>query len=161
MEVHVDYLKDRPDLVKEITCYFYDEWSYLCPERSLKDFEDSIRERLNYDRIPLALVAVTGDGRFLGTVCLKESDMDTHKELTPWLAGLFVREEFRSLGIGKLLINRIIEEAVKLNTETLYLFTPSAEEYYKKLGWETVSHEKYKTAEVCIMKKLLKQQMFD
>lgn len=153
MEVRIDYLKDHPDLVKEITCYFYGEWSYLCPERSLKDFEDSIRERLNYDRIPLALVAVTDDGRFLGTVCLKKSDMDTHKELTPWLAGLFVREEFRNLGLGKMLIERIIEVAKKLNVDTLYLFTPNKEEYYKKLGWETVSHERYKTTDVCIMKR--------
>jgi predicted N-acetyltransferase YhbS len=156
MEIQIDYLKDHPDLVKEITCYFYDEWSYLCPERSLKDFEDSIRERMNYDRIPLALVAVTNDGRFLGTVCLKEHDMDTHKELTPWLAGLYVKEEFRSLGIGKLLIERIIEEARKLKIETLYLFTPSAEKYYSKLGWEAVSHEKFKETDVCIMKKSLK-----
>lgn len=154
MEMLIGYLKDYAHLVKEVSQYFYKEGSYLCPERNLIDFENSILERLNYDTIPLALVAVR-DNQFVGTVCLKEYDMNTRKDLSPWLAGVYVKEGLRNLGIGKLLIEEAINEARKLKVETLYLYTPNAENYYEKLGWEVISYEKYQSSDVCVMKKCL------
>jgi len=155
MTITIDYLKNHPDLVEEISRHFYQEWGYLFHDRSLKDFKDSIVERLNYDKIPLALVAVD-KGRFIGTICLKEYDMDTRKELSPWLAGLYIKDEYRNIGIGKLLIENISNEALKININELYLFTPSAKDYYKKLGWSTVIQEDYRGINVVIMKKRLR-----
>ncbi|KUO49387.1 MAG: hypothetical protein APF76_08425 [Desulfitibacter sp. BRH_c19] len=67
MDIKVDYLKNHPKLIEEISRHFYNEWGYLYPERNLKDFEASISERLNFNKIPLALVAMDQD-KFIGTV---------------------------------------------------------------------------------------------
>jgi len=152
LNMRIDYLKNYPMLVKEIAACFYSEWHYLYPQRSLKDFEDSIIGRLRDDRIPLSLVAVQDD-KFLGTISLKQYDMDTRKDLTPWLAGLYVKKEFRNQGLGKKLIEKLFKVANQLEIKKLYLFTPSARGYYEKLGWRTVSEEEYQGANVTVMEK--------
>ncbi len=53
---------------------------------------------------------------------------------------LYVREKFRHSGIGKLLMNKIIEDAKKLNYSTMVLETfdslEAAVHIYYKLGFE-------------------------
>lgn len=159
MKITVDYLKNYPHLVPEISEYFYKEWGYLCPDRDLQGFEHSIRERLNVDHIPLALVA-TGNSIFYGTVCLKEFDLYTRKELSPWLAGLYVKAEFRKRGIGRLLIESITGLAGQMGINELFLYTPNAENYYQRLGWSTICHEQYQGTDVSIMKKSIERNFF-
>lgn len=158
MEVTVDYLKNHPRFVPEISKYFYKEWSYLCPERDLQRFENSIRSRLNVDRIPLALVA-TGNGLFCGTVCLKEFDMDTRNELSPWLAGLYVKEEFRKRGLGRLLVESVTGLAAQMGIGELFLYTPSAEDFYRRLGWSAMCRERYRGTPVYIMNKSIERNL--
>jgi len=86
--MNIAYLADHKEVIPLLARWFYQEWAYLHPERTLADVERLIAERVNTDRIPLALLAF--DGReLLGTVCLKVHDMDTRLDLTPWLAGLY------------------------------------------------------------------------
>lgn len=154
MDIRIDYLLNHPHLIEEIANYFYAEWGYLYPERNLKDFKASISERLNFDKMPLALVAMDQD-KFMGTVCLKEYDLETRKDITPWLAGLYVKEEFRNKGVGTLLIDNIIEVAKKMGIKRLYLYTPTAQDYYKKLNWSIIGQENYCGTNVTIMTKNL------
>jgi len=51
----------------------------------------------------LTLIAFEG-GQPVGLVSLVLHDMDTRKDLSPWLAGLHIRLPFRSLGIALALI---------------------------------------------------------
>jgi len=154
MKIAIDYLKRYPQFIEEIAEYFYEEWGYLIPERGLQGFVDSIMGRLNIDRIPFTLVAVS-NGVFLGTVGIKEYDMDTRKDLSPWLAGLYVRKEYRNNSIGRILIENVIRKAKWMGICDLHLYTPSAENYYRRLNWEVVSREIYLGTGVVIMKKTL------
>ncbi|KUO53147.1 MAG: hypothetical protein APF76_03650 [Desulfitibacter sp. BRH_c19] len=156
MDIKIDYLINHPNLIEEISKYFYSEWGYLYPERSIKEFEVSISERLNLNKLPLALVAMDQD-KFIGTVCLKEYDMETRNDITPWLAGLYVKEEFRNKGVGKILIDNIIEVAKKMGINTLYLYTPNAKEYYKKFNWSAIDQKDYCGTNFTIMKKSLQE----
>ncbi|MGL5313321.1 MAG: GNAT family N-acetyltransferase [Peptostreptococcaceae bacterium] len=60
---------------------------------------------------------------------------------------LFVRDEFRGLGVGKELINRIIEEGNRLGYEIMRLDTlPNmeyAQELYKQFGFYTIEPYTY------------------
>src|SRR4051812_20450451 len=55
------------------------------------------------DSIPLTLVAAEGNEP-VGSVSLVESDLTGWDHLTPWLASLYVRPDWRGQGIGKLLV---------------------------------------------------------
>ena len=57
---------------------------------------------------------------------------------TPYLDYLFVDDKHRNKGIARKLVDKIIELA-KENYNTLYLVTVSHENFYKKLGFETIA----------------------
>ncbi len=155
-DITIGYLADHPGWVPVIAGWFYDQWYDLYVNRSmtLKDAENSIADRCNYDKIPLILVAINDD-KVIGTIGLKQCDMDTRKDLSPWLAGLYVVTEHRCNGIGSLLIEALIEKAISLDISKLYLYTPDAEDFYRKLGWHILEQTEYLGHKVAILEKSL------
>jgi N-acetylglutamate synthase-like GNAT family acetyltransferase len=140
--------------------WFYAEWSSMYEDMEIDDVKRRIGSRLHYDKIPLAIIAMQGP-TMIGTVSLKESDMETHPELAPWLAGLYVAEKHRERGVGKLLVDNIIAIAAKLGLSRLFLFTPKQEQFYKNQGWELLAREMYHTHEVSIMAKNILPSLSD
>ena len=90
--MNIDFLANHQHFIPQIAQWFYAEWSHLIPSVSREEVERRIAERINTGRIPMALVCLQ-DNELLGTICLKEQDMETRMELTPWLAGLYVKTE--------------------------------------------------------------------
>lgn len=152
--MEIDYLATHPDAVPRLAAWFHQEWSHLYPDRTLEDVERTLGEHANTDHIPLALVAVEG-GQVIGTVALTEHDMDMHRELSPWLASLYVTREWRRRGIGSALVRAMESKAVELGVGTLYLFTPESEAFYARLGWCVRTHLDYHHYPVTIMEKRL------
>ena len=72
-------------------------------------------------------------------------------EFTPWLAGVFVAPAHRRDGIGSALVRYVVREAVKHGYSTVYLFTPSAQDFFSRLGWSIVEHTRYRDTDVTIM----------
>jgi N-acetylglutamate synthase-like GNAT family acetyltransferase len=95
-------------------------------------------------------VALSG-GIVMGSSSLVACDMDSHRDLSPWLSSLYVIPIYRSRGVGSALVHRVIKEAEALGVETLYLFTPNWEAFYIRLGWSTVERTEYRGFEVAIM----------
>lgn len=80
--------------------------------------------------------------------------MDTHPELTPWLAALFVLPHYRDQGIGQALVRRYEREATTAGFGTLYLYTSPARAYYTRLEWLLLlEDEPYEDALVSVMHK--------
>jgi len=152
--LRIDTLDKHLDAIPTLAAWFHKEWGYFYPERTLQDVEKAISGRANTDRIPLALVAYDGD-ELIGTVCLKEHDMDTRKDLTPWLAGLYVELSRRGEGFGKQLVAAMEGKARELGVKTLYLFTPESEGFYRQLGWSTLERVSYHGYPATIMEKHL------
>lgn len=92
--MNIAYLADHKEVIPVLAQWFYKEWAYLHPGKTLADVEQFIGERINTNKIPLALV-VFDNQELIGTVCLKVHDMDTHLDLSPWLAGLYVSAPIR------------------------------------------------------------------
>jgi len=78
--------------------------------------------------------------------------MVTRKDLSPWLASVFVPPEHRGKGIGTALTRRIMDEAKALDVGTLYLFTPDRETFYSRLGWTVLERPEYRREQIVIMK---------
>lgn len=148
----VSYLADHKEVIPTLAQWFYQEWAYLHPARTLGDVQRLLEERTNKEKIPVALVAFEGD-ELLGTVCLKVHDMDTRLELAPWLAGLYVSAPRRKQGIGSMLVSAIEKKAHELGVQMLYLYTPESEGFYAKLGWNVKERTEYHGYPVSIMQK--------
>jgi GNAT superfamily N-acetyltransferase len=79
--------------------------------------------------------------------------MDTRRDLTPWLADVFLSPDFRRRGIASALVRRVVDEARTLDVSELYLFTtgPWRERLYAGLGWSVIDRPIYLEIERVLM----------
>lgn len=147
-------LKTVPHFLPTLAAWHHCEWAYLNPGRTLEQRIDEMQDELRDALVPSTWVAV-GDGVAMGSASIRYEDMDTHPELTPWLASVFVAPEFRRRGIAAKLVERVMSEAQRGDIETLYLFTPDQARLYGSLGWEVIAEEMYRGSTVMLMKVVL------
>lgn len=146
----IEYLADHPETLETIVQWMHQEWGNVRGGETLEQRRKRFAGSMNRDRIPLAVVALEA-GEVLGSASLIAHDMETRMELTPWLASVFVAEQFRRRGVGAELVRRIIEEAGKLKVPLLYLYTVHNEKLYASLGWTLMEHTNYLEHPVVIM----------
>lgn len=161
-KMRIDYLANHPELADELAALSWNEWQSIYQHRG-QNFADAVknyRQRINIDRLPLALVALA-DRKLIGTVSLKYYDLDIRPDIKIWLGGLFVMPEWRRRGVGSLLMERAMEAAKRLNLEKLFLWTSSAENLYLKLGWRPVERLDYCDSQIVIMEKNLTEAFAD
>ena len=125
-------LADRPTMVPDCARWLYEAWG----RQQVNAFEGT----LDWLRGVAAasdeegLVAVSG-GAPVGIALLVVCDLESRRDLTPWLSSLFVVPGFRDRGIGRCLIEGVTAAAARRGHTELYLYTESAEAYYRRLGW--------------------------
>lgn len=148
----IEYLQEHIEWIPTLASWFHREWGVYHPGLDVDGIAERLRDRLNTDRLPLALVAVD-QGEVIGTVSLKEYDMDTRMQYSPWLASLYVTRRSRNKGVGVRLIEAGISEARSMNIEHLYLYTREKRHvgFYAANGWTFVEDTSYRGGPVTIL----------
>jgi predicted N-acetyltransferase YhbS len=146
----IEYLADHPEFLRTLAEWQHGEWGHLRPGDTVEARMARLGSCGERERIPLTVVAHE-NGDVLGSASLIAHDMDTRKELTPWLAGVFVAPEHRRRGIGAALVRRIMVEASQLSVPVLYLYTVHSEKFYASLGWSLQEHTSYRDQNIAIM----------
>jgi len=146
----LDYLAEYREFIPAIAAWHHEEWAYLRPGDTIEARTARLCAELGYRQIPTTVVAFK-DKQVFGSAQLIAHDMDTHMDLTPWLASVYVGKAFRGRGIASALVGRIVEEARALGVGKLYLYTDNAEGLYSKLGWTVIEKTRYINADVTIM----------
>jgi N-acetylglutamate synthase-like GNAT family acetyltransferase len=144
-------LRSAPEHIPTIAEWHHAEWGYLNPGGTVGTRIEKMQRYLRGEAMPSMYICVEGD-RVLGTAALVESDMDSHPELSPWLASVYVHADYRKRGIGALLVNKVVTVANTLGYSPLYLFTPDQEHFYKNLGWQFIAQESYRGGQATLMK---------
>ena len=135
-ELQILNLADAPEHVEQVSRWLWEQWARDAGY-SLEDVVFRTRHTMLRDTVPQQLVALW-NGRAAGTVALWANDCKTRQDLTPWMAVLYVKPEFRNLHIGQALQKASIQAAEQLGRyDWLYLIT-ELEDYYDKSGWEFV-----------------------
>ena len=142
-------LKEMPHYLDTLARWHQEEWGYFKPNKTLAQRIERMQSHLLPEFIPTTFVA--SNHELLGSATIIEHDMDTRKELTPWLAGVYVAPEFRGQGIGSTLVLHVMEQARENMIERLYLFTPDREAFYARLGWKIFEKTSYLGYAVTIM----------
>ena len=148
--MRIVYLADYPEFIPELARLHFAEWRYLNPGETLEGKKDYLRSNCGRRGVPTFVIAVDG-ATLAGSASLIAQDMDDRPELTPWLADVFVKPEFRGKGVATSLIQRIENEAQSAGISRLFLYTPDAADLYRRLGWEDVEEYVYKGTNVLIM----------
>lgn len=146
----IEYLADHLEVLPLLAEWQHKEWGHLRAGDTAEKRMTRLQGFANRDRIPLTVVALEG-GVLLGSASLVPHDMETRMELTPWMAGVYVGEDYRRRGIGAELVRQITAEAGKLNVPLLYLYTVHSEKFYAALGWTLLEHTSHREQSVAIM----------
>ena len=142
-------LKEVPHHLGTLAGWHHEEWGNFKPNKTLAERIEQMKSHLLPEFIPTTFIAANHE--LFGSASIIEHDMDTRKELTPWLAGVYVVPEFRRQGIGSALVLHIMEQARENKIEKLYLFTPDRDAFYARLGWKTFERTSYLGYAVTIM----------
>jgi predicted N-acetyltransferase YhbS len=152
--MRIDYLADHPEFVPVLAAWHHAEWARYYTSWPLEQVTAELRGHTGRCQVPTTVVAVK-DGRPLGSASLIAADLDGWERLSPWLASVFVTPDRRGQGIGKRLVERVVEEAARLGFPAVYLWTPGQREYYERLGWDCVETVRRPLAEVTVMRRVL------
>ena len=146
----IDFLGNHPNLLSELAKLQFDEWRHFSPGTTLEDRVLKLQNMTQTNEVPFMVVAVDDD-QLIGSAALVLEDMRTRKDLSPWLASVFVKPEFRRNGIATVLVSHIEDEATRRGIEKLFLYTERARGLYLKLGWNDIEQCEYQGVNVAIM----------
>ncbi|PRY66544.1 acetyltransferase (GNAT) family protein [Vreelandella songnenensis] len=136
----------------------FDTWGeQLYPGRTFVEAVEETRQECGEQGVPSLFVALAG-GVAVGTASLVADDIPCRPELTPWLASVFVRPEWRGRGIASRLVQRVEQEARESGIEHFYLYTPDQQALYRRLGWQDIERLAYGGEAVTIMVRQLRAE---
>ena len=125
---------------------YFKEFINFCYKWFGEEKSLSVEEiRKNYpldDNLPKIRVLIIND-TLIGFYEINEKDNIDDEEYTPYLATVYVREEYRKRGYSTILINDAIKYAESLGYKDLYLHS-RIENYYEKYGFEFLKEVKTK-----------------
>jgi len=145
-------LSDKKEFIPELAQLHHAEWQHFSSSLTLQKRADAIAKAAGRDGIPSIFIAVS-ESQLIGSAALVQHDMETRPDLSPWLAAVYVKEEFRQQGIASALIARCEMEAARSGADTWYLCTEFASGLYEKLGWCHMERCEYQGVMVSVMSK--------
>jgi N-acetylglutamate synthase-like GNAT family acetyltransferase len=143
-------LRNEPEHIFLLAKWHHQEWSHLNPKQTDAALAEKMQSYLGSVFIP-SMYIYKSENQLAGSAAIINSDMDTHTELTPWLANVYVHAPFRGRGIGTALVTYAMQQSRLNGIDKLFLFTPNETQFYKRLGWDIHSQEDYRGSAVTIM----------
>jgi GNAT superfamily N-acetyltransferase len=152
MSLEMVALSARPDLAPAVAGWLLDAFHH-----ALSPSHDGLVAKLLAQKAPEETFVLFDDDVPVGTASLVTNDLPSRPDLTPWLAGMLVRPQFRGRRYSARLVKHV-EAAAAARVAVLWLYTWTAEPVYAGLGWERVGLERDadRNIEVVLMKRELR-----
>jgi GNAT superfamily N-acetyltransferase len=136
-EIAIQLLADHPYLIPAVGAMRWREWGRAS---DLEDRERWIavtaRESGRY-YLPVTWVAIDSNGEAVGAVGIGPFDLEERRDRSPWVWGMIVRHDCRSVGVGRLLLTRLEAWARLQGYEQVWVATGGpAVAFYRRCGWE-------------------------
>ncbi len=131
---------ETPKQIDEIRKLFREYENWLDIDLCFQDFEKELANLPGkYAKPAGRLFLIHKENLAAGCIALRKIDVETCE-----MKRLYVREDFRGLGLGKMLIEKLIKEAravgyKKMRLDTLPDKMPSAVKLYKSYGFCKIS----------------------
>lgn len=129
-------IQEKQEFLTEVAILTQKEWGDKT--NSEEEFESKINKKIykiinNFSNPLYCKLLLLDDNILIGFISIFPTDGDERKDLSPWYATMYVKEEFRGKGYSKILNTAILEEAKKRGFKKLYLKTDLIN-YYEKFG---------------------------
>ena len=129
-------IKENQEFLREVAELTQKKWG--SKTNSEEEFRAKINKKIskiinNFNNPLYCKLVLLDDDILIGFISIFPTDGDERKDLSPWYATMYVKEEFRGKGYSKILNNAILEEAKNRGFKKLYLKTDLIN-YYEKFG---------------------------
>ena len=106
-------LKDKPRYIDEVAILTQKEWGKK--DLSSEEFNKKVKNKImkiksNFDRINYCKLILLDDDVLVGFISIFPQDGEERKDLSPWYATMYVKENYRGKGYSKILNNAILSE---------------------------------------------------
>ena len=132
--MHIAHLKDHPEYLLTIAAWHFNEWRQLYPQDTLDSFTADLENTMAGGILPSTWLLMA-DGELLGSASILQQDLDSHPQLSPWLANVYIRADQRGRGLGRYLLEGVLQRARDAGLTSLYLFTEDQMALYQRLGF--------------------------
>ncbi len=119
---------------QEILEIFYNWWGKK-KGLTLSDIDKIYRH--SQDNFKPVIYGLIIRDELVGVIELNERDGIIDKDYQPYIANVFVKEEYRGLGYSRILINDIVEVVKEMGFKDVYLHSKH-ENYYEKFGFQYI-----------------------
>jgi GNAT superfamily N-acetyltransferase len=149
-DITLQRLRAEDPNAEVVAGWTFSAWGHLHPGLTLEQAIERTKAKCGQAGVPSIFVAIQNETP-VGTASLIADDMSIRRELTPWLASVFVVPEWRGQGIASALVRRVEAEAIAGGFGRFYLYTPDQQALYKRLGWQDVENLEYRGENVTVM----------
>lgn len=139
------YLADRPEFIDQVAYWYWDEWHRHIEKWSLDYMKKIVRENhCNKDKLNINMIALDKDGTPAATMTLFEDEyLPGWEHKKPWLGGLYVAPEHRNKGLAYRLSYTLMNKAMNMGFEEVFLFTKEIHNLPRKHHFKAVGQEEY------------------
>jgi GNAT superfamily N-acetyltransferase len=137
--------------------WLFDEWGHVEPDGSLDRLAAGLQQQAaSPDAIANTFVALDGDVP-IGTAGVVEQTAEVYRasprqrDLSPWLASVYVPPEHRGRGIATALVHHAAAHVAARGVTPFYLFTDGAQGLYERCGWQTIGTDDHSGLTMSIM----------
>lgn len=131
MNIEIVELSKRIDLIDKAIDYIWNCWGN---KNNFNFYKDCISNSLDEKNILPKFYLVINNNEIIGSYALLINDIISRQDLFPWLACLYVNNEYRNKGIAGQLLKHGLNEANRKGYHVLYLSTDIVG-FYEKYGW--------------------------
>jgi GNAT superfamily N-acetyltransferase len=138
--MNVVALAEFPEGAALLARWNHEYWAPRTPTVSRTDWEDLYRSSVaaGSRELPQTLVAVDDDHLVGGVTIIALDDVKDFPQYCPWIAALYVGEEWRGRRVGRTLVDAALERIQHLGYDEAYLWTDTREQWYLHQGWRTL-----------------------
>lgn len=144
-------ISGRPDLAPLVARWWKDAFFATPGDWSVEDMTALILAPLEG---PQETFVQFDSDQPAGTAGMVRTDLKSRPDLTPWLAGVFVRSAFRRRGYANALVRRVKAFALGATVAVLWEHTQTAEPLHASLGWQRMGTEQDRGHDVTLMRRV-------
>ncbi|MGA0118665.1 MAG: GNAT family N-acetyltransferase [Ilumatobacteraceae bacterium] len=151
MTLQIIDMPDDPAVQQLVASTCVNYWKRDFPLDTAQWYLDLYADSLSGDALPVVLVALQ-NGEFAGTASLiADDELPDAPEPGPWVAAVFVADEYRKQGIGTALVNELQRRASSSGITKIFLYTESGATWYEAMGWQRLRTAELSGHDVTVM----------
>lgn len=137
--MNVYSVKNNPALCENVKLYCLKNWNKI-----YKSFAQDADKSAVADNLPQTWVIAENNGERIFGFCqlIEHEELIGSKDLSPFIASIYVDDEVRNYGCGEMLLNHAKYEAARLGYEKVYIATDHIG-YYEKYGFREIGMDVY------------------